>query len=201
MQAKIKRLKPVESGTVPADEPAPLTSPFPARYRVLNEELDHLPIAEVYPRLVAKLQTDLIRAGEATLRTLIAEAPEDLRLAGYIYAVAIEDYEKVNAGFEKIFGGWTVQARAAIADLKRGKQWEGGAYTQDVERWIAANVPEFEQVKGTLARAARIRDAARRLFEAYESRLGSLQTYARLVEKRLGINVEQKHGARGSGNE
>jgi len=180
----------------PAEQPAELqiAQPYPHRYSILVDELDHLPIKEVYPRLVEALQVDLKSAGEAKLRELISTASEFKRLAGYIYAVAISDFERVETQFEALMGKWSVKAREEIAKLKKAKKWEGGVYTVDVERWIAGNIPEYTQAKGVLSESKKIKDAARRLWEVYEDRLGSLQTYARLIQKRTGLSVEEKHG-------
>jgi hypothetical protein len=166
----------------------------PTRYTVLNSELDTLPIKEVYPKLVEKLQIDLKRCGEGKLRELISQTPEDLRLAGYIYAVATEDHEKIKDAFEAKMGQWVIDAKREIAAKKKAKEWEGGTYTADVERVIAAEADGYKQAKEKLNKSARIKDAARRLFESYEIRLSSLQTYAKLVQKRMGLSVEQKHG-------
>lgn len=170
-----------------------LTPRHPTRYAVLNEELDHLPIATVYPRLLEKLQTDLKRSGEAKLRELISQAPEDTRLAGYIYAVASEDHQRVKDEFEALMGGWVLLAREKIAKLKKEKKWEGAAYTADIERWIASSIPDHGKAKEVVRKSRRQRDAARRLFEAYQNRLSSLQSYAKLIQKRQGLSVSQRH--------
>jgi hypothetical protein len=165
----------------------------PSRYSVLNDELDHLPIKEVYPKLVEKLKIDLVRASETTLRKLIGECSEDTRLAGYIYVVAKDDYERIKNEFEILMGDWVINARAEIAKRKKNKTWEGGAYTQDVERFVKATVPQYKKVEDTVRKSKRAYKAAEELRNAYEKRLSALQTYARLVEKKIGLSVSQKH--------
>jgi hypothetical protein len=167
---------------------------YPTRYAVLNDDIDHLAIEEIYPKLMGSLQVDLKRVGEGRLRDLIAETPEFVRLAGYIYAVASDDYERAKDEYEAKMGIWATEARAQIATLKKEKRWEGGAYSADVERWVAAHIPEHETSKATVRYHRKLRDAARRLFEAYEIRLSSLQSYAKLIQKRMGLSVAQRHG-------
>lgn len=188
MKPKLKAKK-----LVPSNAPQVPPPRHPQRYSVLNDELDHLPIAEVYPRLIEKLQVDLKRGGEAKLRELISQAPDDTRLAGYIYAVAREDHERVKDEFEKLMGSWLTQAREEIAKLKKDKKWEGGVAQADVERWIASNIQDYLAAKDVVRKSERQKDAARYLYEAYQYRLSSLQTYARLIEKRKGLTVTQKH--------
>jgi hypothetical protein len=176
-----------------APEKPKLKPRHPKRYAVLNDELDHLPIATIYPKLIAKLQTDLKRSGEAKLKELIASAPDDSRLAGYIYAVAREDHERIKDEFERLMGGWLVTARKDIAELKKNKEWEGGVAQADVERYIANNEPSYLSAKEVFRKSERQVDAARRLFESYQYRLSSLQSYAKLIQKRQGLSVAQKH--------
>lgn len=196
MPKKVRRVK-KRPDTIGKDEnPKGISAPHPTRYSVLNDELNHLAIEEVYPKLLKKLQTDLKRSGEAVLRGLIAETPEDMRLAGFIYAVAAEDYERVKDEYEALMGIWITQARKVIAKLKKDKEWEGGVYTVDIERWVAGHIPEHEAARKVVRKSKLLRDAARRLFEAYEGRLSSLQSYGKLIQKRKGLSVEQRHGSR-----
>lgn len=191
----IKRVKKIKTVKTSDQSESPVKVPYPKRYTVLQDELNHLAIPEIYPKLIEKLQVDLKKTGEAKLRELISETPEDMRLAGFIYAVASEDYERVKDEYEALMGKWVTLAREVIAKLKKDKKWEGGAYTADVERWVAGNIKEHKMAKEVLRKSSLLKDAARRLFEAYENRLSSLQSYARLIQKRKGLSAEQKHGS------
>ena len=197
MVKKVKKVKRVKGrpDTIGKDEkPMVISAPHPTRYSVLNDELNHLAIEEVYPKLLKKLQIDLKRS-EAKLRELIPETPEDMRLAGFIYAVAAEDYERVKDEYEALMGVWITKAREVIATLKKEKRWEGGVYTTDIERWVAGHIPEHGAARKVVRKSKLLRDAARRLFEAYEGRLSSLQSYGKLIQKRKGLSVEQRHGS------
>lgn len=196
MPKKLKKIRKKLKQQDAPEKPAPIAPPHPTRYSVLNDELNHLAIAEVYPKLLERLQTDLKTSGESVLRQLIGDAPEDMRLAGFIYAVASEDYERVKDDYEALMGIWVTRARQEIATLKKNKKWEGGVYTADVERWVAGHIPEHKAAREVLRKSQRLRDAARRLFEAYEGRLSSLQSYGKLIQKRKGLSVEQRHGSR-----
>jgi len=198
MAKKLKKKLKARPDTITNDSPdaVPISTPHPTRYSVLHDELNHLAVEEVYPELLEKLQTDLKRGSESVLRGLIANTPEDLRLAGFIYAVASEDYERVKDEYEALMGIWGTRARKEIATLKRNKEWEGGVYTSDVERWVAGHIPEHKEARAVLRKSKLLRDSARRLFEAYEGRLSSLQSYGKLIQKRKGLSVEQRHGTR-----
>ena len=173
--------KPVDTSNIP--------SPAPIRYSILNEELDSLPIREAYPKLKAKLQMDLKRVGDNQIRELIFQVSEDRRMAGYIYAVSRDDLRRLEDAFEVEFGGWITQARKAIAKLKKNKEWEGGVNKEDVHAWIARNVPEWRIWREKIREATRIKKAAAVFYEAYRDRGSLLQTFAKLVEKRRGIDV------------
>lgn len=162
----------------------------PNRYAILNEELDGLPIRIVYPKLLAKLQLDVKRVGDMELRKLILEVSEDRRMAGYILAVARDDLRRLEDEFEIQFGEWVVAARADIADLKKAKQWEGGVNKEDVHSYIAKNVPEWRELRNRVRSAERIYKATEVFYEAYRDRGNYLQTFARLVEKRRGIEIK-----------
>jgi len=164
----------------------------PQRYAVLNKELDNFPIRVVYPKLLAKLQTDIKRCGDAKLRQLVFEAPEDKRISGYIYAVAKEEHQRIKDEFDKQMGQWTVWAREELAKLKKDKKWDGQVYPSDVDRYIAARMDGYNEYKEALRKAERAERAAKALFESYKDRLSSLQTYARLLDR---IPVDLSKGA------
>ncbi len=184
-------MKPVKVRKVkkPKPEPTPKPAHRPTRYAILNEELDGLPIREVYPKLRDKLQLDVKRVGDATLRQLILEVSEDRRMAGYILAVARDELRRLEDEFEFQFGDWVVRTRADIAKLKKDKQWEGGVNKEDVHSYIARNIPDWKVLKDRLRSAERVYRAAEAFYEAYKDRGNYLQTYARLVEKRRGIEI------------
>lgn len=192
--AKVKKVRKVKTKPQPkAAEPVSVPTiekpTRPKRYAILNEELDHLPIREVYPKLVAKLQLDIKRVGDAKLRELILEVSEDRRMAGYILAVARDDLRRLEDEFDYKFGEWVVKARAAIAELKKAKQWEGGVNKEDVHSYVARNIPEWKDLKDRVRSAERIYRAAEAFYQAYCDRGTYLQTFARLVEKRRGIEI------------
>lgn len=169
------------------------TATAPDKYAVLREDLDSLPIRRAYPELKRKLAIDEKNVGDAVLRRLIMECPEDKRVAGFIYAVAKDDAERVADWYLEKKGKWTAKAREAIAELKADKIWHGAVYPADIDEWIAGNIPEWRDAKAKLRDAEKIRDAARRLWEAYDNRLGSLQTYARLTERHRGKSVAERN--------
>jgi len=201
---KVKKLRTVTQPEATVEEPAapvaiPKRSNRPDRYSILNEELDSLPIREAYPKLVAKLQLDIKRVGDSKLRELILEVSEDRRMSGYIMAVARDNLRRLEDDFEYQFGEWIVLARAGIAELKRNKEWEGGVNKEDVSGWIARNVPEWKDLKNKLRSAERVYKAAEAFYEAYKDRGNYLQTFARLVEKRPGVEIRTNQSEKESG--
>jgi len=159
-------------------------SDAPQRWIVFTEELDTLPINEIYTELIEKLRVDVKRAGTSTVQQLIFDAPEDTRLAGYIYAVAKEERERIDDDYNTRMGEWITEARSHIAGLKKEKEWEGQTTQADVERIVFKTFTEAVQVKAVVRRARTIERAAKSLYEAFQSRLSALQTYARLDERR-----------------
>jgi len=190
MLRKIRKVKLPDRTDPVSTEPVTSGSQRPDRYAILNEELDNLPIRDAYPKLVAKLQLDLKRVGDSKLRELILEVSEDRRVAGYIMAVARDNLRRLEDDYERRFGDWVVQARAAISELKKDKQWEGGVNKEDVQGYIASNIPEWKELKDRIRSAERIYKAAEAFYEAYRDRGNYLQTFARLVEKRQGIEIK-----------
>lgn len=166
----------------------------PKRYSVLNEELDNLKVTEVYKRLVSKLETDLRNAGDRVLRELILTCPNDLRLAGYIYAIAKEDNQKMLDSYDVFLGKYESHAQSAIAQAKKAGEWAGQTNKESIKAWIAANVPAASVWNETIRKSNRILDAAKRLYQSYENRLSSLQTYAKLLERRRGVSMEEVNG-------
>lgn len=165
----------------------------PDKYAVLREDLETLPIKGAYPDLMKKLSINEKSVGDDVLRQLILECPEDKRLSGFIYAVAKDDMERVGDWYLELRGKWAEKAQAEIAVLKSKKLWAGSVYPSNIDEWIAANIPEWKEAKARLRDAKKICDTARRLWEAYDTRLSSLQTYARLTERHRGKSVAERN--------
>lgn len=168
----------------------PKTKPVKAaRFTVLLRDIDAMSIATVYEGLKEKLQIDVKRVGNSRLRRLILEAPEDQRLAGWIYAVAKEEHGRAELHFDRKMGQWIGKARARIAGMKDDGEWHGTVTQADVERIIASDFTEdYQPAKEKLLQAAKIERAARTLYQVFESRLSSLQTYSRLIDRKREIS-------------
>lgn len=169
----------------------PIKNFVPKRYSVLVKELDNLKIVDIYPKLVEKLEVDLREAGNEKLRELIASAPNDLRHAGYIYAVANEDYQRILDAYDEFLGKYEKEAQAKISQLKQEKKWAGQTNKEAIRAWIAKNVPASKVWFETIRKSRMILESCRHLYKAYENRLSSLQTYSRLIEKRRGVAPEE----------
>jgi hypothetical protein len=159
-----------------------------SRFRVLLADIDALEIERVYKSLKAKLQIDVKRMGDSVLRRLLLEAPEDQRLAGWLYAVAKEELARVQLRFEHKMGRWVPDARARISELKADGDWDGTVTQGDVERVISRAFTEYRTEREKVITAEKIERAARTLNEVFEGRLSSLQSYARLAQKHAGIS-------------
>lgn len=165
------------------------------KFAVLLRELDSLPVDEICTELASKLKHDVKRFGNAQLREEILESSEAQQLAGYVYAVAKEDLERVQDHFDRLMGEWALTARAELAELKEDGEWGGQVTATDVERHIASKFDDYGKAKVKLRTAKKIHQTAKILYEVFEKRLGSLQTYARLIEKRSGHSIKE-HNAR-----
>jgi hypothetical protein len=161
------------------------------RFKVLLSDIDATQIEPVYAKLKEKLQVDLKRAGNLTLRRLILDAPEDQRLAGWIYALAKEELGKSQIQFDRKMGGWIQSGRARIAEMKEDGEWSGTVTQDDVTRVVAEAFPAYTEAKEELLRAEKIERAARTLYDVFTSRLSSLQTYSRLLERSRGVSQHE----------
>lgn len=159
-----------------------------SRFRVMLTDIDHLEIERIYKDLKAKLQIDVKRMGDSVLRRLLLEAPEDQRLAGWLYAVAKEELARAQLQFDHKMGRWVPDARARIAELKRDGDWDGTVTQGDVERLISKAFTEYRAEREKVILAEKIERAARTLNQVFEGRLSSLQSYARLTQKHAGIS-------------
>lgn len=173
----------------PIKKPAVQKKPIKAsRFRVMLSDIDQLEIERIYLQLKEKLQVDVKRVGDSVLRKLLLEAPEDQRLAGWLYAVAKEELARTQLQFDHKMGLWIESARARIAELKREGDWDGTVTQSDVERLISRAFPEYRTIRENLITSEKIERAARTLNQVFEGRLSSLQSYARLSQKSAGVS-------------
>ena len=161
------------------------------RFKVLLSDIDATQIEPVYAKLKEKLQVDLKRAGNVTLRRLVLEAPEDQRLAGWMYALAKEELGKAEIDFDRKMGKWIVSGRARIAEMKSDDEWSGTVTQDDVTRVVAEAFPQYGEAKSALLQAEKIERAARTLYDVFSNRLSSLQTFSRLLERSRGISQHE----------
>jgi len=159
-----------------------------SRFRVLLSDIDALEIERIYGKLKDKLQIDMKRMGDSMLRRLLLEAPEDQRLAGWLYAVAREELARKQLEFDHKMGSWIQSARARISEMKNEGEWHGTVTQLDVERVISRAFPEYKTAREKLITAEKIERAARTLHDVFEGRLSSLQSYARLSQKFAGVS-------------
>lgn len=169
--------------------------PIVGGFSLLLKDVRSLQIQEHYPKLIAKLQINLEETGDKKLRSLISECGEDRRLAGLIYVQAKSHLARVQQKWDLQMGEWMITGRAAIAELKKEKKWDGTVYSSDVEKWVFANISESVKLHQELLQATEINETAKMLYASYESRLSALQTYARLVEKRREIALLETDNA------
>ena len=165
------------------------------KFAVLLRELDSLPVDRICTELASKLRRDAKRFGNAQLREEILDSSEDQQLAGYVYAVAKEDLERVQDHFDRLMGKWAITARAELALMKEDGEWGGQVTATDVERHIANKFEDYSRAKAKLRTAKKIHQTAKILYEVFDKRLGSLQTYARLIERRSGHSMRE-HNAK-----
>lgn len=159
-------------------------------HSILLNDIRNLQISRHYPELVEKLRCDLSETGDANLRRLISEASEDRRLTGLIYSQAKRRREEANLNWDMKMGKWMVEGRAAIAALKKAKEWDGQVTVTDVERWVLANIEEAKSEKLKVLEAEEIYGTAKSIYQAYEYRLSALQSYAKLREVQIRLSLE-----------
>ncbi|MCK5019337.1 MAG: hypothetical protein KAS32_19915 [Candidatus Peribacteraceae bacterium] len=152
----------------------------PARYYILQEELDNLSIREVYPNLVKKIAVDPRELGKLELKNYIFTCSDDARLAGYIYAIAKSDLHRLEDEFDVKMGEWLLDTRADIAAMKEDKDWIGSVSKEDVNRIIAKEQEEYRSYMKRIRKAERTVMALKAFYDSWQHRLSSLQTFARL---------------------
>jgi hypothetical protein len=167
------RKKKIATGKVP-----------PKRYYIIQEELENLPIKEVYPSLIEKLSVDPKDVGMKELKPLIFSCPDDARLAGYIFAIAKSDLERIKDEFDVKMGDWIEEAKSDIGGLKKDGEWPGSTSKEDVQRFIAKENEEYLEFKTRIRKATLVVDSLKAFYEAWKTRLSSLQTYAKVEHGR-----------------
>ncbi len=156
----------------------------PKRYFILQKELDSLQIKEVYPKLIERLSVDPKDVGMEILKKLIFSCPDDARLAGYIYAIAKSDLQRIEDELDIKMGEWIVETRSDIGALKSDNEWPGSTSKEDVERIISSEKEEFNTFRSRIRKSKMVVEALKAFYEAWKTRLSSLQTYAKVEHGR-----------------
>ena len=156
----------------------------PKRYYILQNELESLPIREVYPKLIDRLSVDPKDVGMNKLKQLIFSCPDDARLAGYIYAIAKSDLQRIEDELDIKMGEWILDTRSDISELKKDDEWIGAVSKEDVNRIIASENEEYVKFQTRIRKSKMVVDALKAFYEAWKTRLSSLQTYAKVEHGR-----------------
>lgn len=170
------------------------------RFEFLRERLRSVDVEAVFGKLEADLSLGDRRANSEAILRAVDEAEANLRRAGMVLQVAIEEADLFQLHLRAAHGEFAWQARESLERLRRESRLSGQVTMEVVEDWICAHVPDYRRWKETEIEHERNRTMAKHMFAAWESRCASLRKQAELVERRRGVDpslMDRRDGKRG----
>jgi len=160
------------------------------RFEFLRQRLARVNIEEVWQKLEEGLTLGTGRANPEKILRSLDEAEANLRRAGMILQVAIEEYDEFTLHWRAAYSEWSRHARDALEKDKREKRMSGQVTMDLIENWVAENIPEYGNWRKARRDLDRNKTLAKQMFAAWESRSASLRKQADLVEKRRGVSTD-----------
>lgn len=161
-----------------------------ARFEFLRLRLDKIDVSALYEDLEAGLVIGDGRTNPERLHRALDETEGNLRKAGALAQCAVEELEEFELDFRAAYSGWTRVARDALERAKRAGRQSGQVTQEQVENWIAENIPEYRKWIKRRISAERSRNMTKQLFAAWESRGASLRKQVDLVLARRGVGSD-----------
>jgi len=158
------------------------------RCEFLRDRLKNVQVEEVWDHLERALSIGDGRTNAEVIHRALDEVDANLRRAGMLLQVAMEELEEFTLDWRAAYTEWSAQARESLEKAKRdGRQ--SGQVTQDmVENWLAAHVPEYRRWVKVRIDLERSKNLTKHMFEAWESRAASLRKQTDLVMSRRGVD-------------
>jgi hypothetical protein len=160
------------------------------RFDFLRQRLLKIEVEEVWAKLEADLTLGDGRANPDRIARALDEAEANLRRAGMLLQVAIEEADEFEVHYRAAYLEWSWQARESLEKAKRDKKLSGQTTQELVEDWVAAHVAAYGKWREARRALERNRNLAKQMYAAWESRSASLRKQADLVERRTGVSPE-----------
>lgn len=160
------------------------------RFEFIARRLRNVNIEEVWRKLEDDLTLGDGRESYDRILRGLDEAEANLRRAGMLLQVAIEELDEFDVHWREAYFGWSKRARTKLEEDKREKRASGQVTLDAIENWVAANVTEYREWRSTRRGLERNKNLCKQMFSAWESRSATLRKQADLVERRRGISTE-----------
>jgi hypothetical protein len=160
------------------------------RFQFLRQRLRRVDVEEVWEHLEADLSLGDGRANPEKILRALDSAEANLRRAGMLLQVAIEEYDEFEVHYRAAYSEWSRHARDALERDKKEKRMSGQVTTELIENWIAATVPDYARWREVRRDLERNKNLCKQMFAAWESRSASLRKQADLVERRRGVSTD-----------
>lgn len=172
------------------------------RFEFLATRLCNVDVEKVWRKLEEDLTLGDGRSNSDLILRGLDDAESNLRRAGMLLQVAIEELDEFDVHWRGAYFEWSKWARAKLEEDKREKRASGQVTLDYIENWVAANVVEYGEWRAARRNLERNRNLCKQMFAAWESRSASLRKQADLVERRRGVSTEllPRRGGRGENN-
>ena len=169
-----------------------------ARFGFLKMRLANMDVEDIWAKLDDQISLGAGRKDADKIGAALDKVDKNLRHAGMLYQVAIDEYDEFMIDFRAAYSEWEVRAKKGLTD----KTVKGQVTTDSIKNWIAAHISDFkkwEKVRIGLARTKHLTDNMKK---AWESRCASLRKLADGVQqRRVGIETDNlPRRSRGGGD-
>jgi hypothetical protein len=160
------------------------------RFHFIRQRLKNVNIEEVWEKLENDLSLGDGRKSPEKILMALDETESNLRRAGMILQVAIEEYDEFEIHFRSAYAGWSHTARKALEIDKKEKRLSSQITLVMIEDWVIANVPDYRKWNKIKNELKRHKNLCKQMHAAWESRGASLRKLSDLVERRRGVSPD-----------
>jgi len=158
------------------------------RFKFLRKRLGELDVEEVWSHLERELTLGEARLNLDVLHRSLDLAEANLRRAGMLHQMAVEQADLFEMHWRAAYSGWSADAREELEFAKKDKRVSGQVTVDQVENWIAANIPAYREWRQRKRDLDRDKALTKQMHEAWQSRGASLRKQADLVMARRGLD-------------
>jgi hypothetical protein len=158
------------------------------RFGFAAERLKRLDVEGVWSELEDGLTLGDGRKNPERLARALDEVDRNVRRAGMIYQVAVEELDEFDIHYKAVYSEWEAHAREHL-ELRKKEKRHSGIVTNDlVENWIARHVADFRRWRDARRSLERNKTLTKTMLSAWESRAASLRKQADLAMSRRGVD-------------